>query len=279
MSTCQALLDTEFVDLGYVSRFDNEQGMMLILDGEVCWEEVVNTLRANDNVIQQQIVTAETAGLNLQEQGLPTFEQYVQMRDGVVDYTSGKLLMTNWMWSKFVPVGESHGVCISNTDEGNVDAYWSCWEWTPTENRPDGSAIYDNMNRSYLIDPTTWTETSRLDDYQDLGFGALPGLYGGWLCSEPEEIFDMYTAECMRFLPNASYSNTTDITYGAGPAQVMTYSTERFNTTRIEDNESLIANFGDSAFERWTVDLSESGAWSGLSAVGFALASALALSF
>ena len=64
-STCQALLDTEFADLGYVSRFDNEQGMLLILDGEVCWEEVVNTLRANDDVIQQQIQTAETAGLNL----------------------------------------------------------------------------------------------------------------------------------------------------------------------------------------------------------------------
>ena len=278
MSTCQELLDTDVLSLGYVSRFDNEMGKLLILDGEVCWEEVVDTLQRNDELIQSQIQTAETAGLNLQEQGLPTFEQYVQMRDTVTDYTSGKLLMTQWMWSKFVPVGESHGVCIARNEPGFEDAYWSCWEWTPTDNEEDGTAIYDNMNRSYLIDPNTWTETSRLDDYQDLGFGAFPGLYGGWLCSEPEEMFDIFNVECMRFLPNAAYSNTTDITFGAGPVQVMTYSTERQNTTRVENNESLVANMGDEAFTRWTVDLSESGA-SSITAAALALASALLLSF
>ena len=92
-------------------------------------------------------------------------------------------------------------------------------------------------------------------------------------------MFEIFQVECMRFLPNSSYSNTDDVTYDTGPVQVMTYSTERFNTTRIEDNEALVANFGDSAFEKWTIDLAESGAWSGISAVGFALASALALSF
>jgi len=233
-------------------------------------------------MIQQQIETAETAGLNLQEQGLPTFEQYVQMRDTVVDYTSGKLLMTQWMWSKFVPVGESHGVCISNTDEGNENAYASCWEWTPTDTTEEGVAIYDSMYRSYLINPSSWTESSRLDDYEDLGYGAFPGLYGGWLCSDPEELFDMFNAECMRFLPNSSFSNTTDITYGAGPAEVWTYSTERFNTTRIEDNESPMAGIpqpGSGAYESFIINLAESGAWSGISAVGLALASALALSF
>ena len=279
MSVCQALLDTEVMNLGYVSTFDGSKGKMLILDGEDCWEEIVQTLRANDEVVQQQIQTAESAGLSLQEQGLPTFEQYVQLRDGIADYTSGKLLFTQWMWPKFVPVGESHGVCVSRDEMGYEDAYWSCWEWTPTENMEDGTAIYDNMNSSYLIDPNTWTESSRLDDYEDLGFGAFPGLYGGWLCGEPMDMFDIFQVECMRFLPNASYNRTTDITYDAGPVQVMTYSTERFNTTRIEDNEALIANGGDSAFEKWTIDLAESGAWSGLSAVGFALASALALSF
>ena len=52
MSTCQALLDTEVMNLGYVSKFDRASGKMLILDGEDCWEEIVATLRANDEVIQ-----------------------------------------------------------------------------------------------------------------------------------------------------------------------------------------------------------------------------------
>ena len=281
--TCQEVLDADIMTLGYVSKFDEGQGNLLILDGEVCWEEIVAGIESKDEMISSQIQTLEEAGFRPEEQGLPTFEQYVQMRDAVTDYTSGKILLTRWSWSRFVPVGESHGLCIGQNEE-TATGFWSCWEWSATGNKTsmdgmEGVAEYENGWKSYLIDPQMWTENSRLDDFEDLGMGAFPAMYGGWLCQDPQEMFEMFTSECFRFIPNSEYASMNDPTISTGPVKVMTYSTQRENTTRVEGNESLTTNLSEGVLEAWTVNLSESGAWSGISAVGFALASAVLLSF
>ena len=100
--------------------------------------------------------------------------------------------MTRWSWSTDVPVGESHGLCVqSNRYISQEDPFWSCWEYTATGvtegmNGMEGVAQYDNDWKSYLIDPSMWTENSRLDDFENLGMGAFPGMYGGWLCQMPQ---------------------------------------------------------------------------------------------
>ena len=49
--TCQEILDADIMTLGYVSKFDEGQGNILILDGETCWEEIVAQIESQDPMI------------------------------------------------------------------------------------------------------------------------------------------------------------------------------------------------------------------------------------
>ena len=64
--------------------------------------------------------------------------------------------------------------------------------------------------------------------------------------------------------------------FETGPIRVMTYLTSRADddTMMVEGNETMTER-RDDVFEEFTVDLM--GAWSGISAAGLALASAIAL--
>lgn len=66
-------------------------------------------------------------GYALSELGLPSYDQYVELRDMIRDYTDGHLLVTSWRWSTAaVEGGQSVGLCIGDMDD---QAYWSCWEY------------------------------------------------------------------------------------------------------------------------------------------------------
>lgn len=84
--------------------------------------------------------------------------------------------------------------------------------------------------------------------------------------------------DCMRFLPDNSYSTDQDYSFKQGPINVMTYLTSRadptLNATNVNDNDTMMGE-GMKVFEQFTVDLM--GAWSGISAAGLALACSVAL--
>ena len=141
----------------------------------------------------------------------------------------------------------------------------SCWELYLNT---DGSY---SEPRSYLINPGWWDENYLLD-FNYVAAGTFPAMYGGWMCQPPMEVMETVYVDCMRFLPSKSYSNTTDVRFETGPVTVWTYLTSRTNSTDIFMEEN-------STFEEFNVDLAMSGAWSGISAVGVALASIALLAF
>ena len=193
------------------------------------------------------------------------------MTANITDYTSGHLLVTSWRWNTgAVDAGQSAGLCVSEPEDATVNAYWSCWEWAMDE-----EGDYEDMAKSYLIDPSTFTSESRLSDYDDITLGNFPAMYGGWLCLPPMELFGNTYTDCMRFLPSDSYSTAEDYSFGLGEINMMTYLTSRAdtNTTLVDGNETMFTD-GPSVFEFFTVDLM--GASSGISAVGLAIASAVA---
>ena len=110
-------------------------------------------------------------------------------------------------------------------------------------------------------------------------------MFGTWLCWEPnttlDDVFDynftpVTTTDCMRFLPGDDYSNTKDYGFQQGDdIKVMTYLTSRTYLTEEDGNldgkKSLKTNAKDQVFETYTVELF-SGAWSGISVTGLALA-------
>ena len=208
----------------------------------------------------------------MEEQGLPTYEQYAQLRDAVTDYTSGHLLVTSWRWNTAdVDPNESAGLCVGDKDD-TKSAYWSCWEY---KKREDG--MFDDTPKSYLVNPSEFTKSSRLHDYKDLAAeGSFPGMFGGWLCLPPVDILMETYTDCMRFLPRPEKSSSEDMLFETGPIRVMTYLTSRADddTMMVEGNETMTER-RDDVFEEFTVDLM--GAWSGISAAGLALASAIAL--
>ena len=199
------------------------------------------------------------------------YEEYAAMRDMVTGYTDGNLLVTSWRWNTGdVKPGESVGLCVGDPEnEGN---YWSCWEFTMSD---DG--MYSDMPTSYLIKPSEFNKDSRLNKFEPLPTDAFPAMYGGWICYPPEDIMMNSMTDCLRFLPSESYTSYKDFRY-ASPMKlkVMTYLSSRGdgNTTIVEGNETMTEE-GRSAFEEFTIDLM--GAWSGISAAGLALASAIAL--
>lgn len=252
--------------------------MAVILDGEACWGEIIEAVEEGDKALNDAIEMMEDNGMDLEAMGYPTHEDYLEMKEKVETYTSGEVLMTSWKWdSDAVQPGHSVGLCMGESEPST--SYWSCWAFTMAE---DGT--YPKTPSSYLIDPATWTSESSLDTYEDITEGTFPSMYGGWTCMQPKEWNDMMHADCMRFLPSQEYStasNSTDVRFASGPMQIATYLTSRAEESTGENTvEALAAE--ESMFETFSIDLSdysESGAWSGISAIGFALASICLLAF
>lgn len=98
----------------------------------------------------------------------------------------------------------------------------------------------------------------------------LPGLYGSWMCSPPLDMGEIVSADCLRFIPSASYANPTDPMFNEGPLNVMTYLSSRAENKITLMKETSNANLHQtkSMFEQFTVRLSAvtsfSSAMSGL---------------
>ena len=68
-------------------------------------------------------------------------------------------MAASWRWPDgAVNAGDSAGLCIGDAEDSN--AYWSCFEFYFNERR-----MYDDMAKSYLINPDTFNENSRLNEY------------------------------------------------------------------------------------------------------------------
>ena len=61
---------------------------------------------------------------------------------------------------------------------------------------------YDPVNASYLVDTSTYGPGSELTDYENISEEVFQALYGGWLCSQVIELYDMAHVDCMRFIPS-----------------------------------------------------------------------------
>lgn len=221
MESCQQQLEANYVDIGYATQFDQQQGYVYLIGGEACWQEVKDQIAAADEFLTAQLGQLEEQGIKLEVEGFPSYEQYKEMRDMITDYTDGHLLVTSWRWAQgAVTPGESAGLCIGDPES---DAnYWSCWEFFMEE-----SGEYQDAPKSYLVNPADFTENTRLNQFTDVGMSQFPAMYGSWLCLPPMS-YDMMTySTCLRFLPNDTYSNPEDFKFKQGPVNVMTYLTSR----------------------------------------------------
>ena len=55
MSACQEQFNNNLIDIGFTTKFDNEQGMAIIMGGEACWEEIINTIEEADSFLDSNI--------------------------------------------------------------------------------------------------------------------------------------------------------------------------------------------------------------------------------
>ena len=84
-----------------------------------------------DSMIEEQIRLAESTGASVSDmkaEGIPSYNEYVRMRENMTQYTDGKLVVTSWKWNKEEALpGHSAGLCVAQPEPS--DAYWSCWEY------------------------------------------------------------------------------------------------------------------------------------------------------
>ena len=143
------------------------------------------------------------------------------MRDKITDYTAGNMVMTSWKWPVgAMEPGDAAGLCLSSPD--STENFWSCWTFSM-----DDESNFEDLPKSYLVDPATWTADSLLNTNEDITEGIFPAMYGGWMCFPPVEMGDNYYADCMRFLPSPEVSSPEDFLFEQGPINVMTYLTAR----------------------------------------------------
>ena len=199
--------------------------------------------------------------------GLPDLETYKQMISMVADYTDGYLLTTSWGWrNDAVDDGEEVGLCVQ---QGEGD-YASCWSY-----RKSSWGYYESTNASYLIDVATLNEESNLSDYQNIGEEVFPALYGGWLCSQVMEFYDMARVDCMRFIPSEMTATQRDPRIRPGEVNIATYLSGR-DPTDLAPMEGMPFNtwVATKSFENFTIDLM--GAMSGVTAASAAVVAGIA---
>ena len=242
------------------------QGYVYLIGGEACWQEVKDQIQAFDALLSEQVEAMEEQGVKIEVEGFPTYEQYVELRDMISSYTDGHLIVTSWRWNAgAVTPGQSAGLCIG--DPESAANYWSCWEYVMGENME-----YDDMPRSYLVNPAEFTESSRLDQFTDISREAFPAMFGSWICLPPMTYDNGTYSNCARFLPSEESSRPEDFKFSRGPVNVMTYLTSRAEAVLANGNETMVTE--NPMLESFILNLS--GGISGISAAAMALTAAVA---
>lgn len=265
--SCSDVLMSDRATIGYQTTFDQGNGSVLLIGGKACWEEIMQSLQEADSFVTDQLSKLEQNGVDTEEMGLPDLETYRAMIDMVADYTDGYLLATSWSWNdKSVKNGESIGLCVQQDSGSNA----TCWSYT----KSIYNGMYEPVNASYLVDTETYGEGSELTDYSDISEEVFPALYGGWLCSQVIELYDMAHVDCIRFIPSEKSSSERDPRISPGEVSVITYMSGR-DGSDLAPIEGAPANvmMATRQFKNYTIDLM--GAMSGVTAASAALVAGL----
>lgn len=129
----------------------------MLLGGEACWKELIETLEDADEFIRDKLDAFDNAEINPHNFGLPTIEEYADMIDKIPEYTDGYVVFTEWSWPKnAVAPGEEAGLCIQQGAEN----FASCWSF-----RKNINGWYEKKNESYLIDYSDFSIDTKLSDF------------------------------------------------------------------------------------------------------------------
>ena len=113
----------------------------------------------------------------------------------------------------------------------------SCWAY---------EKIYADMytdSKSYLLNLNSLEMAKDSEEYirgENQIPTVLPGLFGGWMCGPPLDMGEIVAADCLRFIPSASYANPQDPMFNEGPLNVFTYlsSRSRSQTALMRETEN-----------------------------------------
>lgn len=111
--SCDEQLNMGLVNMGYQTRFDNDNGFVQIVKDSQCWDEIVQGVREGSQFVKKQLQMLEKNGVDLQEQGLISSQDYTQLASAIGGYTDGDLIVSHWQWKKDqVDTNDTAGVCI-----------------------------------------------------------------------------------------------------------------------------------------------------------------------
>ena len=80
------------------------------------------------------------------------------------------------------------------------------------------------------------------------------------MCGPPLDMGEIVAADCLRFIPTASYANPQDPLFNEGPLNVFTYlsSRQRTQNALMKETENENVHMAQGVFQKFTVDLENS---------------------
>jgi len=63
--SCDDQLSMGYMDMGFMTRFDNDNGFVQIVKDSACWDEIVQGVRESSQFVKQQLMTLEKNGVDM----------------------------------------------------------------------------------------------------------------------------------------------------------------------------------------------------------------------
>ena len=261
-------------NLGHITRFDNNNGAIILSEGSNCWAELRDWFTDATTWLDQQLkmadqtdigeaddmkelalevasiedVTAEMSALS-NNQGGAGIDFLIQQIEGYTDY---QLVVSMWAWDNArVQPGQSAGLCLRPSQP--EDAYASCWVY-----ERDQMGAYGKP-KSLMVEPSLFTPGARLEEMPALENYPIPGMKGSWMCSETQTVLHKTSAMCIRFIPK---TNTIEdpLIDADSDITLMTYLSSRFDDEAPEGPIGTDAaqegfHVGQKAFEDFNFNL------------------------
>jgi len=122
--TCEQILKTDMLQLGYFQKFDGKHGKLALIGGRDCWKEIQDSVAAADSFVRTKLAKLEDKGYDLHGLSLPTLEEYESEIAKIPDYSDGLTLLTKWNWrGSDVQPGQELGLCLQQGEKTMA----SCW--------------------------------------------------------------------------------------------------------------------------------------------------------
>jgi len=77
--SCDEQLSMGYMDMGFMTRFDNDNGFVQIVKDSACWDEMVQGVRESSNFVREQLETLEMNGVDMKANGLMSSQEYTQL--------------------------------------------------------------------------------------------------------------------------------------------------------------------------------------------------------